>query len=198
MGPTPMSVLVNDGMMYPVVWKSAANCGIGRVHFSADVSTFPLAVPTLMLAALMSSSPCGEFGAMYRCVAPESKIPVCCCERIFSFSSYSVGIYVWLLLQLKLIFCCPPPLFIFLELYAFLFHELPFPVFSVRHLALIKLTSIFPMQCRAADRSTMCAYSIGTPWKCSPAGGGCSLPFLSIYLFRQTLGLLLLSGNNID
>ena len=95
MGPTPMVVLVNYGMMYPVVGNYAANCRIGRVVFAADVATFPLDVPTLMLAALMSSSPCGEFGAMYRCVAPESIIPVCCCGRMFSFPSYSVGMYVW-------------------------------------------------------------------------------------------------------
>ena len=35
--PSPMSVLVKDGMMYPVVRKSAANCGICRVDFAADV-----------------------------------------------------------------------------------------------------------------------------------------------------------------
>ena len=82
MGPTPMSVLVNDGMMYPVLGESAANCGIGRVDFSADVSTCPLAVPTLIVAALVSSGPCGAFESMYRCVAPESTISVCCCGSI--------------------------------------------------------------------------------------------------------------------
>ena len=46
MGPTPMSVLVKSGMMYPVVGKSADNCGIGRVAFHADVATCSLAVPT--------------------------------------------------------------------------------------------------------------------------------------------------------
>ena len=102
MGPTPMSVLVNDGMMYPVVGKSAANCGIGRVDFAADVSTCPLDVLTLILSALVSSGPCGTVGAMYRCVAPESTIPVCCCGRIFYFSLYCVGIYVWVGLELKL------------------------------------------------------------------------------------------------
>ena len=92
MVPTPMSVLLNDVMMHPVVAKSAANCGICRVAFVADFATFTLDVPTLIVAALVSSGPCGAFGAMYRCVAPESTITVCCCQRIFSFFSYSVGI----------------------------------------------------------------------------------------------------------
>ena len=84
MGPTPMIVLVNDGMMYPVVGKYAANCGIGRVAFSANVSTCTLAVPTLILAALVSFGPCGAVGAMNICVAPESTIPVRCWGRICS------------------------------------------------------------------------------------------------------------------
>ena len=79
-------------MMYPIVVKSAANFVIGRVAFAADVATCPLAVPTLIVAALVSSGLCGAFWAMYRRVAPESTIPVCCCQRIFSFFSYSVGI----------------------------------------------------------------------------------------------------------
>ena len=77
MGPTPMSVLVNDGMMYPVVGKSADNLGIDRVDFAADVSTFPLDVTNLMVTALVSSCPCGAVRAMYRFVAPESTITVC-------------------------------------------------------------------------------------------------------------------------
>ena len=84
MGPTPMSLLVKDGIMYPVLGKSASNCRIGRVAFADDVSTFPLAVHTFIVAALVSGGPCGVDGAMYRCVAPESKFPVCCCGRIFS------------------------------------------------------------------------------------------------------------------
>ena len=102
MGPSPISVLVNNGMMHPVVGKSAANCGIGRVAFAADVATCTLAVPTLIVSALVSSGPYGAFGAMYRCVSSESTIPVCCRGRIFSFYSYSVGIYVWVGLHLKL------------------------------------------------------------------------------------------------
>ena len=64
MGPTQMSVLVNNGMMYSVVGKSATNCGIGRVAFTADVVNFPLAVPTLIVSALMLGRLCGAVGAM--------------------------------------------------------------------------------------------------------------------------------------
>ena len=103
MGPTPISGLGNVGMIYPVVGNYAANCGIGSVAFAADVYTCPFDVPTLILVALVSSSPCGAFGAIYRCFAPESTITVCSCRRLFSFSSDSLGIYVWGVgLQLKL------------------------------------------------------------------------------------------------
>ena len=64
MSPTPMSVLVKSGMIYPVLGKSAANCGIVGVSFTADVATFPLAVPTLIIAELVYSGPCGAFGAI--------------------------------------------------------------------------------------------------------------------------------------
>ena len=64
MGPTPMIVLVKTSMMYPVVGKSAANCGICRFDFAADVDTCPLAVPTLIIAEPVSSGPCGAFGTM--------------------------------------------------------------------------------------------------------------------------------------
>ena len=87
-------MFVNLGMMYPVVGKSADNCGIGSVAFAADVSTCPFDVPTLVLVSLVSSDPCGAFGAIYRCVAPESTIPVCSCRRLFVFSFDSLGIYV--------------------------------------------------------------------------------------------------------
>ena len=40
-------------------------------------------------------------------------------------------------------FCCPPPSFIVLELFAFIFHESFCQVFSVRHLARIKVTRFF-------------------------------------------------------
>ena len=39
-GPTPISVFVNVGMMYPVVGKSAANCGVGSVAFAVDISNY--------------------------------------------------------------------------------------------------------------------------------------------------------------
>ena len=39
-------------------------------------------------------------------------------------------------------FCCPPPSFIVIAFYAFLFHEFSCPVFSVRQLAQIKVTSV--------------------------------------------------------
>ena len=90
-------------MMYPVVGKSAANFGIGSVAFADDVATCPFAVPTMILVALVSSGPCGAFGAIYRCVAHEYTIPVCSSRRLFSFSSDSLGIYVLRVgLQLKL------------------------------------------------------------------------------------------------
>ena len=83
MGQTSISVLVNVGMMYPVVCKSTSNCGIGSVAFAADVATCTFAVSTLILVALVSSDPCGALGAIYRCIAPESTIPVCSCRRLF-------------------------------------------------------------------------------------------------------------------
>ena len=64
MGPTPISVLVKVGMMYPVVGKSAASCGIDSVAFAAYVATCPFAVPTFIVLALLSSGPCGAFGAI--------------------------------------------------------------------------------------------------------------------------------------
>ena len=64
MGPTPISVLVKVGMMYPVVGKYYTNCGICRVAFAADVSTCPFSVPTFIAVALVSSGPCGAFGAI--------------------------------------------------------------------------------------------------------------------------------------
>ena len=50
MGPTPMSVLVNDGTMYPIVGKSDANLGIGGGAFADDFSSCPSAVPTLIVS----------------------------------------------------------------------------------------------------------------------------------------------------
>ena len=56
-----MSVLVKAGMTYTVVGKSGSNCGICRVAFAADVATCPLDVPTLIVAEIVSSGPCGAF-----------------------------------------------------------------------------------------------------------------------------------------
>ena len=47
-----------------VVGKYASNSVIGRVDFAAYVSTCPLDVPTLTVAALVSGGPCGAVGAM--------------------------------------------------------------------------------------------------------------------------------------
>ena len=103
MGPTTIGVLVNMGMMYPVLGKSYVNGGIGSMTFAADDATCPFALPALILVALVSSGPYGALGAIYRCVAPESKISVCCYRRLFSFSSDGLGLYVWRVgLQLKL------------------------------------------------------------------------------------------------
>ena len=54
-GPTPINVFINLGMMYPVVGESAANCGIGSGAFAVDISTYPFAVPTLILLEVVYS-----------------------------------------------------------------------------------------------------------------------------------------------
>ena len=54
-GPTPIIVFVNVSMMYPVVGKYAANCGIYSVAFAVDIATCPFAVLSLILLALVSS-----------------------------------------------------------------------------------------------------------------------------------------------
>ena len=64
MGPTPISVLVKVGMIYPVVGKSDANCGTVGVASAAYVATCTFAVPTIILVAFVSSGPCGAFGAI--------------------------------------------------------------------------------------------------------------------------------------
>ena len=64
MGPTPMRVLAKDGMMYIVVVIYAANCRIVSVAVSDDLSTCPIAVPTLICGALVLVGPCGDVGAM--------------------------------------------------------------------------------------------------------------------------------------
>ena len=54
-GPTPISVFLNVGMIYPAVGKSADKCGIGSVSFAVDIATCPFAVPTLILLTVVSS-----------------------------------------------------------------------------------------------------------------------------------------------
>ena len=60
----PTGVLVKDVIMYPAVGKSAANCGIGIVVVNEDLSTFPVAVPTLICEAILLGGPCGTDGVM--------------------------------------------------------------------------------------------------------------------------------------
>ena len=64
MGPTPTIVLVKDGMMYPVVGKSASNCGVGNEAVANNLSTCPLAVPTLIFGVVVLGGPCGAIGEM--------------------------------------------------------------------------------------------------------------------------------------
>ena len=64
MGPIPTRVLVEDGMMYLVVGKSAANYGIGSVAVSDNLSTYTVAVPTLIFGALVLRGPRGAVGSM--------------------------------------------------------------------------------------------------------------------------------------
>ena len=64
MGPTPTSVLVKDGMMYPVVVKYAANYGIVSVAVDGDLFTCPLAVNTLICEVLVLGGPFGYDGEM--------------------------------------------------------------------------------------------------------------------------------------
>ena len=62
MGQTPTSVLVKEGMMYPVVGKSDSNCGIGSISVADEFSICPFSVPTLIGEALVSGVPCGADG----------------------------------------------------------------------------------------------------------------------------------------
>ena len=64
MGPTPTSVLVKEGMIYPVVENSDSNCGIGSVAIADDFYTCPLAVPTIICESIVLGGPCGAYGAM--------------------------------------------------------------------------------------------------------------------------------------
>ena len=53
MGPTRTRLLVKYVMMYPVVRKSASNCGIGSVAVTDDLYTCTVAVPTLICGVLV-------------------------------------------------------------------------------------------------------------------------------------------------
>ena len=64
MGPTPIIVLVKDGMMYPVVGKSSTKCRIGSVAVADNISTCPIDVPTLICEALVLVGTCGSDGDM--------------------------------------------------------------------------------------------------------------------------------------
>ena len=64
MGSTPTRVLVKDGMMYSVVVKSAANCGIGIVVFTDNLYMCTVAVNTLIYEALVLVGTCGVDGAI--------------------------------------------------------------------------------------------------------------------------------------
>ena len=64
MGPTPTRVLVKDGMMYSVFRKYAANCRIGSVAVADDISTFTVAMHTLICEAIVLGGTCVDDGAM--------------------------------------------------------------------------------------------------------------------------------------
>ena len=64
MGSTPTRVLVKDGMMYSVVGKSAANCGIGIVAVTDNLSMCTVSVNTLICEALVLVGTCGVDGAI--------------------------------------------------------------------------------------------------------------------------------------
>ena len=53
-GPTPINVLVKEGMMYPIVGKSAADCVMVSVTVAVDFTIFPFAMPTLISVAFVS------------------------------------------------------------------------------------------------------------------------------------------------
>ena len=63
-GPTPMSVFVKVGMMYPFVGKSEFNYGMGSVAVAIELATCPFASPTLICFSVVSISLYGVFGAM--------------------------------------------------------------------------------------------------------------------------------------
>ena len=59
MGLTSTRVVVQNGMIYPAVRKSAANCGIGSAVVAHDLSTFLVSVTTLLCGVLVLGGPFG-------------------------------------------------------------------------------------------------------------------------------------------
>ena len=57
-------MLVKDGMMYPVVGKSAAKCGNGSIAVATDLSTCTVDVNTLIYEAFVLGGPCGADGTI--------------------------------------------------------------------------------------------------------------------------------------
>ena len=51
-------------------------CGMGSVAVADDDTTFLLAAPKCIFGAAIFIGPCGACGAIYRCGAPVSTIPV--------------------------------------------------------------------------------------------------------------------------
>ena len=64
MGTKTTRVLVKDGMMYPVVGKSAANCRIVSETVADNLFTCPVAMNTLIFGALVLGGTCRSAGAM--------------------------------------------------------------------------------------------------------------------------------------
>ena len=107
-GPTPMSLFMNAGMMYPFVGKSVLTCGMGSVAMAVEFSTCPLAVPTLIFFLVAFIFSYGTLGAMQICVAPESSMPVCSGGKCLGVLSATRALLVGL--QLKLASYCNFPL----------------------------------------------------------------------------------------
>ena len=89
-GPTPTSVLVKEGMIYPVVGKYDSKFGIGSIAVAENFSTCPFSMPTLIVEAFVSGGPCGDDWVMCKWVAPDSTIPVSCCGKICGASGVGI------------------------------------------------------------------------------------------------------------
>ena len=73
-------------------------------------------------------------------------------------------------------FFCPPPSFI-VEFHSLILHESSCPIFSVWVFTRVEVTRVSPVHCRSANRFTMFANKIVSPWQYSPTGNGCALLF---------------------